>query len=147
MIGDNDDGNPGDAERARPDTEGLSEHHRSAGASRRECGPRRCSPPLDDENAELLAREGPDALTSDRHFRQAALAAELDPELVASAFAGWCRERGWERSDLAGYLGVTVDQFAALALTSRAMAATETRPLAERFGADTARLDEVLAGR
>src|SRR6059058_3293012 len=53
-------------------------------------------------NARLLAEEGPDALTSDRALRQAALVAERDPERVGYALAAFCRAHGWERSDLAG---------------------------------------------
>src|SRR3954466_10760411 len=71
---------------------------------------------LEAADAELLALEGPDAFTSARMLRQTALRAELDPERFAYAFAAWCRARGWERSDLAEYLGVTVDELAAMAI-------------------------------
>ena len=42
---------------------------------------------LDGYNRDLVERDGPDALTSDRQLRQAALAAEQDPALAASALA------------------------------------------------------------
>src|SRR5436190_587005 len=71
-------------------------------------------------DAELLKREGPDALTSGRYLRQTALGAERDPERVGYALAAFCRARGWERSDLADWLGITIDQLAALALERRA---------------------------
>jgi hypothetical protein len=96
---------------------------------------------LEVADAEILALEGPDALTSGRLLRQEALKAELDPERYGHAFAGFCARRGWERSDLASYLGVTLDQLAAMALLARA----DTRRF-ERYGADPARLADVLAG-
>lgn len=102
-------------------------------------------------DAELLEREGPDALTSDRYLRQTALAIEQDPTFVGHAFARWCQRRGWERSDLADYLGVTLDQLAAMAISSVAGTGepmstgdSHARALAERFGADPGRLAEVL---
>src|SRR3954470_5967771 len=75
---------------------------------------------LEAADAELLAREGPDAFTSARMLRQTALTAEHDPERVGHAFAAWCRARGLERSDLAEYLGVTVAQLPAMAIERRA---------------------------
>lgn len=104
-----------------------------------------------DYDERLLAAEGADALTSDRHLRQVALVAERDPDYLAYAFGAWCRSRGWERSDLASYLGVTVNQLAAMAITRRANpgylldAGVPQVDLAERFGADAKRLAEVLA--
>jgi hypothetical protein len=105
---------------------------------------------LEVADAELLALEGPDAFTSARMLRQTALRAELDPERIGYAFAAWCRARGWERSDLAEYLGVTVDQLAAMAIECRADpgypldSGLPQHDLAERFGADPDRLTEVL---
>jgi hypothetical protein len=96
---------------------------------------------LPEYDARLLAEQGPDALTSDRHLRQAALVAERNPDLLGSAFAAWCERRGWERADLADFLGVTTDQLAAMALVSRCQA-----HLAERYGADAGRLAAVLDG-
>jgi hypothetical protein len=92
-------------------------------------------------DAEMLERDGPDALTGERMMRQAAIGAELDPEFVGHAFAAWCKRRGWERSDLADYLGVTVNQLAAMALVPICQG-----HLAERYGADPGRLAEVLGG-
>jgi hypothetical protein len=105
---------------------------------------------LEAADAELLAREGPDAFTSARMLRQTALTAERDPERVGHAFAAWCERRGLERSDLAEYLGVTLDQLAAMAIERRADpgypldAGVPQHDLAERFGADPGRLAEVL---
>jgi hypothetical protein len=113
---------------------------------------------LDAVDADLIEREGPDALTSERLLRQAALSAERAPEYVGYAFAAWCRARGWERSDLADYLNVTVNQLAAMAITQRAepwsphperRSSDDGVPrvdLAERFGANAGRLAVVLAG-
>src|SRR4051794_12024352 len=56
---------------------------------------------LDQVDEELRRREGPDAVTSDRLLRSAAIGAERDPQLVGYALAAFCRSRGWERSDLA----------------------------------------------
>jgi hypothetical protein len=55
------------------------------------------------------------------------------------SLAIWCRARSWERADLADWLGVTVDQLAAMALVPTCQA-----HLAERYGADPTRLVEVL---
>ena len=85
-------------------------------------------------------------------LRQAAIGTELHPERIGHAFAAWCRARGWERSDLAEYLGVTVDQLAAMAIERRADpgypidTGLPQHDLAERFGADAVRLAEVLGG-
>lgn len=90
-------------------------------------------------DAELLALDGPDALTSDRLLRQSALVAERNPDLLGHAFAAWCRRRGWERRDLADWLGVTADQLAAMALVPACQG-----HLAERYGASAERLAAVL---
>ena len=79
-------------------------------------------------------------MTSDRLIRQTALVAELDPSGSGSAFAAWCASRGWDRSDLASWLGVTIDQLAAMALLERSDGA-----LTGRFSAATDRLATVLA--
>jgi hypothetical protein len=96
---------------------------------------------LPEYDARMLAEEGPDALTSARHLRQAALIAERNPDLLGHALAAWCRARGWERADLADFLGVTVDQLAAMALVPTCQA-----HLAERYGADASKLATVLDG-
>lgn len=96
---------------------------------------------IDVADAEALGIHGPDALTSARLLWQTALVAELDPDRVGHALAAWCRARGWERSDLASRLGVTIDQLAAMALAERTEAG-----LARRYGADAERLAAVLAG-
>src|SRR4051812_9438789 len=107
---------------------------------------------LEAADAELLALEGPDAFTSARLFRQTALTAELDPERIGHAFATWCTARGWKRSDLADYLGVSIGQLAAMAIERRADPGypldtdLPQLDLAERFGANPARLAEVLTG-
>ena len=105
---------------------------------------------LEAADAELLKVEGPGALTSTRMLRQTALRAELDPQYLGHAFAAWRQAHGQERSDLATYLGVPVDQLAAMAIERRADpgypvdAGLPQLDLAERFGADPARLTEVL---
>src|SRR4051812_15454662 len=52
---------------------------------------------LANADEDLRQREGPDALTSDRLLRQAAIAAEQEPERVGYAFATWCSSHDWER--------------------------------------------------
>lgn len=96
---------------------------------------------LDAMDAELRQRDGPEAMTSDRLLRQAAISAERAPEFVGYAFASWCRARGWDRADLASWLGVTADQLAALAIEQRR---SSTAALADRYGADRTRLATVL---
>jgi hypothetical protein len=89
-------------------------------------------------------------MTSNRLLRQAALTAEHDPAFVGHRLAAWCRSHGWERSDLASWLGLSVDQLSALAIQPTADpgypldADLPQRDLAERFGADPARLAAVL---
>src|SRR4051812_8144663 len=67
---------------------------------------RRIADELRAHDAALLAREGPDALTSVRALRQAALAAERDPERVGFALSAFCHAHGWDRSRLATWLGI-----------------------------------------
>src|ERR1700752_628485 len=115
MPGDMPDGSFSQAELERLERDGIIEIHQPGTQGRHE--PRRkMAEELDAANAEALAIDGPDALTSARLLRQEALKAERDPERVGHAFASWCRARGWERSDLASWLGVTVDQLAAMAI-------------------------------
>ena len=100
-------------------------------------------------NADLVAREGPDALLSDRQLRQAALAAEQDPRLVAHAFASYRERLGLDPAGLAAWLHVGTGQLAALALeprpdTSGVAFVDEVRELAARYGADLGRLAEAL---
>jgi hypothetical protein len=102
-------------------------------------------------DAELVARDGPEAMTSDRLLRQAALTAEHDPAFVGHRLAACCRSRGWERSDLASWLGLTIDQLAALSIESTPGSPNpggtpHASTLAARFGADPARLAAVLGG-
>src|SRR5215204_4794872 len=85
-------------------------------------------------DAELLAAEGPDALTSDRALRLAAFRqqqavqhqrelaeAERDSDLVGYVLAVFRRQRGWSAEALADWLGISPDDYARLA--------SETRPL------------------
>jgi hypothetical protein len=104
---------------------------------------------LDAYNAKLLEREGPDAMTSDRQLRQAALAAEQVPDYVAYAFAAYRERLGLDRDGLARWLDVGPDQLAALAITARPdpLSPTfidEVEDLARRYGADRGRLAETL---
>ena len=104
---------------------------------------------LDAHDDELRAREGPDAVTSDRLLRMAALTAESDPGFVGAAFAAFRDRRGLARADLASWLGVDVDQLAALAVSPRpdprsAAFADQVRVLAKQYGAEAGRLYEVL---
>jgi hypothetical protein len=84
-----------------------------------------------------------------RLLRPEALKAEGDPESVGYAFGARCRKLGWERADLASWLGVTTDQLAALAIERRGLTGCpedgQHSDLAERYGAD--RLAAVLASR
>ncbi len=104
---------------------------------------------LDEYNASLIEREGPDALTSDRQLRQAALAAEQDPYYVGHALAAYRERIGADHAGLATWLHVTPSQLAALAIQPRpdpsgATFADQIRHLAERFGADPGRLADAL---
>ncbi len=97
---------------------------------------------LDAYDAELVAREGPDAMTSDRQLRQAALAAEQDPRTIAHAVPTARRQLGYDRAGLASWLGIDADQLAALALEPRPDPSAPTfedqvRRLAARFGAES----------
>ena len=104
---------------------------------------------LDEYNADVVERGGPDALTSDRQFRQAALAAEQDPTLAASALAARRAALVTDHAGLAAWLGMTPNGLAAPALEPRpdpaAAFADQVRRLAERFGADPDRLADALA--
>ena len=105
---------------------------------------------LDAHDDELRAREGPDAVTSDRLLRMAAITAESDPAFVGSAFGAFREGRGLAPADLAAWLGVDADQLAALAVSPRpdpasAAFADQVRVLAKQYGAEAGRLYEVLA--
>ena len=139
MQGDMPDGSFSAEELERLEREGIIERIQP-GTPEAEAFNREMAARLMAVDAELLRTDGPDALTSDRLLRQEALKAEHDPERVASAFAAWCRSRGWERADLASWLGVTTGQLAAMALHSRSDAG-----LADRYGADAGRLASVLS--
>jgi hypothetical protein len=151
MQGDMSDGSFSEAELKRLEAEGIIEIHQ-AGTPKWRAHTQAIADELEAHDAELLAHEGPDALTSERLLRQTALAVERDPDFVGYAFAAWCAARGWERSDLADYLGVTVSQLAAMAIIARAdyrfsmdANGSEAKSLARQFGADASRLAQVLA--
>jgi hypothetical protein len=74
-------------------------------------------------------------------LRQTALVLERDPESVAYALAAWCRSHCWTRSDLASWLGLTIDGYAALALELRS-----ADDIVDRHDVDRERLAAVLAG-
>lgn len=140
MQGDNPDGSFSAAELARLEAEGIVEVH-EPGTPGHDEGRRAMREELAHADTEKLALEGPDALTSDRLLRQTALSLESNPDYLAHAFAAWCSRKGWARSDLACHLGVTLNTLAAMALVPTCQA-----HLADRFGADPARLAAVLAG-
>lgn len=140
MQGDNDDGSFSAAELERLEAAGIIEVHRPGTSGWHEHA-RQMADEIAVDDAERLALDGPDTLTSARLLRQTALVAELDPEKLGHAFAAWCASRGWERSDLASWLGVTTDQLAAMALIARL-----DGHLATRYGADADRLAAVLGG-
>ena len=101
-------------------------------------------------DADLVAREGPDAATSDRQLRRAALAAEHDPGTVAHALLIARRQLGYDHAELANWLGIGTDRLAALALEPQPDPSAPTladwvRRLAERSGADVDRLTDALA--
>jgi hypothetical protein len=134
------DGSFSAAELMRLQAEGNLDVH-EPGTPGHEAGRREMADELAYADAELLALEGPDALTSARLLRQTALSLASSPEHLAHAFGEWCAFRGWEWPDLADFLGVTVDQLAAMALVPTCQA-----HLAERYGADPSKLATVLGG-
>lgn len=139
MTGDMPDGSFSAAELERLEAAGIIEVHQPGSPEWHEHA-KAMADELAVADAEALAIDGPDALTSVRLLRQEAIRAERDPERVGYQFAAWCISRDWDRSDLAGYLGLTVDGLAALATELRSVS-----DLAERYGADRARLAMVLA--
>jgi len=104
---------------------------------------------LDGSNAELIARDGPDAMTSVRLLRQAGLLAEGDPGTVAGALASYRERLGFDHAGLAAWLGVNATQLAALGLCARPDPASPAfidivGELTRRYGADAGRLAEAL---
>ncbi len=104
---------------------------------------------LAEHDRELVEREGPDALTSDRLLRQAALAAEQDPTTIGCALLIARRQLGYDHAELARWLGVGPNQLAALVITPRPDPSAPTfadavQALAKRYGADPGRLVEAL---
>jgi hypothetical protein len=116
-------------------------------------------------DAELLARDGPDALTSDRALRlvefrttQAAVRlravddAEQDDDLTGCVLVSFRMQHGWSRDQLADWLGISPDDYARLAIERRPLAVTSTlvydratiTALAERVGAHPERLYEAF---
>jgi hypothetical protein len=149
MQGDNPDGSFSAAELSRLEGEGIIEIHEPGSPGARQHA-QEMRAQLQAVDEDLRRREGPDAVTSDRLLRQAAIAAEQDPGRIGHALASFCRRRGWERSDLADWLGLSLDRYAALALERRGLhgcPGDDSSPqvdLAERYGADPARLAAVL---
>jgi hypothetical protein len=116
-------------------------------------------------DAELLARDGADALTSDRALRlvefqrqqaqerrRELAAAERDGDRVASALATFRSQRGWSIDALADWLGVDIEDYRRLAMQRRPSVATRecaydrglVAQFAERFGAHPERLLEAF---
>src|SRR3954469_3347783 len=118
MQGDQPDGSFSQAELERLEAEGVIEMIQP-GTPEAAAFDQQLMDELEAADAELLALEGPDAFTSARMLRQTALTAESNPERIAYVFAVWCRRQGWERSDLADWLSVTLDQLAAMAIELR----------------------------
>lgn len=155
MPGERDEGGHTLDDLARLQAEGVLEVHQP-GTPEHAAARRAIRDELAYADAEALALEGPDALTSTRLLRQAAIGAELDPERYGSVFATFCARHGWERADLASYLGVTADKLAAMALEllprqewQGGVVATIGTPLgilARRYAVDVDRLVSVLTG-
>ena len=87
---------------------------------------------LDAFDANLIEKEGPDALTSDRAIRLAQFHveqkakrlaalehAERDDDRVGYVLTTFRSQRGWSREQLADWLGVGLDDFGRLAITTR----------------------------
>ena len=90
-------------------------------------------------------------LAIDAHQRQRAMSAERDPDTIASALATFRKRRGFERSSLAAWLGMSPDQLVALALERRPDPTTPKSGvsidgLADRYGAHPGRLAEAIEG-
>ena len=110
---------------------------------------RRMAEQLAEYDRELLERDGPDALTSERLVRQMALAAERDPGTVGHALLVARRQLGYDHAELARWLGIDANRLALLAIKPRPdpsapIFATWVHQLAERYGADPGRLAEAL---
>jgi hypothetical protein len=120
---------------------------------------------LDAFDKELLKREGPDALTSDRAYRMAQFKrhqaverdaavnrAERDPDRVGFVLMAFRRQRGWSREQLADWLGIATEDYGRLASERRPLCVRDNlthdpvpiTPLAERFGAHPERLIEAF---
>src|SRR4051794_16542723 len=116
-------------------------------------------------DAEMLAREGPDALTSDRAARLAQFRAaqaterqtslqhaEQDFDRVGFILATFRRQCGWSAEALADWLGIEPDDYARLAgqIRPRCVRRDLTHDpvpiaaLAERFGVHPERLYEAF---
>lgn len=90
-------------------------------------------------------------LAIDSHQRQRAMSAERDPDTVAFGLATFRKRRGFERSSLAAWLGMSPDQLIALALERRPGptdpdSVASIAGLADRSGADPGRLAEAIEG-
>jgi hypothetical protein len=121
---------------------------------------------LEAYDAELIATEGPDALTSERAARlseftrrqaaertSALRAAEDDPSRVGSFLAAFRRRRGLTRDQLADWLGITAEDVDRLALLPLPPTENELtvlldpepiNDLADRYDAHRERLYEVF---
>jgi hypothetical protein len=120
-------------------------------------------------DAALIAREGPDALTSDRAARlsqfravqaierdAAIRQAERHPDRVGYVLATFRMQQDWSREQLADWLGVSADDFGRLAIEIRPRAVDgltllyDPEPInevADRHGAHRERLYEAFACR
>ena len=90
-------------------------------------------------------------LDVDAHQRQRAMLAERDPDTMAYALATFRKRRGFERSSLAAWLGMSPDQLVVLALERRPdptvpESGASIAELADLYGANPGRLAEAIEG-
>lgn len=90
-------------------------------------------------------------MQADQQRRQDAMVAERNPATVAFALAAFRKRRGFERSSLAAWLGISPDQLVELTLERRpdpsaAEYATVVTGIAVRYDANPARLADALEG-
>jgi hypothetical protein len=104
----------------------------------------------------LAALAMPDDDSIIRADRQALAEAELDPEKIGHALAGYRTRRGWTHEDLAAFLGLSLSQLVSLSVEPRPLVRSKEGiwshgsgiyALAEAYGADNHRLFEAIEDR